>query len=291
MLDAFALPFFQRVLVAGLLASIACGVIGSYVVAKRMASISGGLSHAAFGGVGLGYLAGFPPILGAAGFGLLAALVVGFVQRRFGSGLDTLISMVWAVGMALGIVFVALAPGYAPDLMSYLFGSLLFVPWEYIAVAATLDLLILGSVLLFHRLFEAVCFDEEHAEVVGVPAEGVFLALMALTALAIVTLIRVVGVILAIALLTIPPATARPWVKTLPAMMMLAVALCTASTIGGLFVAYGLGQTFEISVPPGPMAILLAASFYLLSVVTRAASERRRNRHADRPFEPRRRVA
>jgi zinc transport system permease protein len=270
MLEAFSLPFFQRVLLAGLLASIACGVIGTYVVARRIASLSGGLSHAAFGGVGLGYLAGFPPILGAAGFGLLAALLVGIAQRRFGSGLDTLISMIWAVGMALGIVFVALAPGYAPDLMSYLFGSLLFVPWEYVGLVALLDTVILLAVVFFHRPFEAVCFDEEYAEVAGVPAEGFFLALLALAALAIVTLIRVVGVILAIALLTIPPATARPWVTSLRGMMILAVALCAASTLGGLFLSYALSESFGISAPPGPLVILLAATLYLASVALRA---------------------
>jgi len=276
MLEALTLPFFQRVLLAGLLASLACGVIGTYVVAKRIASLSGGLSHAAFGGVGLGYLAGFPPMLGAAGFGLLAALLVGIAQRRLGSGIDTLVSMVWSVGMALGIVFVALAPGYAPDLMSYLFGSLLFVPWDYVIAIGVLDLLILVAVLLFHRVFEAVCFDDEFAEVAGLPAEGVFLGLLALTALAIVTLIRVVGVILAIALLTIPAATARPWVESLRAMMLLSVALCAVSTVGGLLLAYGLSQGMGLSAPPGPLIILLAAFFYALSAAARAATQRRR---------------
>ncbi len=275
MLEALTLPFFQRVLLAGLLASLACGVIGTYVVAKRIASLSGGLSHAAFGGVGLGYLAGFPPMLGAAGFGLLAALVVGIAQRRLGSGIDTLVAMVWSVGMALGIVFVALAPGYAPDLMSYLFGSLLFVPWDYVIAIGALDLLILIAVLRFHRVFEAVCFDEEFAEVSGLPAEGVFLGLLALAALAIVTLIRVVGVILAIALLTIPAATARPWVESLRAMMLLSVTLCAVSTLGGLLLAYGLSQGVGLSAPPGPLIILLAAFFYVLSAGARATMRRR----------------
>lgn len=267
MLEALGTPFFQRVLLAGLLASVACGIIGSYVVAKRIASISGGLAHAAFGGVGLGYLTGIPPMLGAAGFGVLAALVVGVAQRRVRSGLDTLISMVWSVGMALGIVFVALSPGYAPDLMSYLFGSLLFVPWDYVALVALLDVVIIGVVLAFHPLFEAVCFDEEYAEASGVPAEGVFLGLLTLTALAIVTLIRVVGVILAIALLTIPAATARRWVESLSAMMWLSVAICASCTIGGLMLSHALSQSFDISVPPGPLIVLLAALFYVLSGV------------------------
>ena len=267
MLEALGTPFFQRVLLAGLLASVACGIIGSYVVAKRIASISGGLSHAAFGGIGLGYLTGIPPMLGAAGFGVLAALVVGVAQRRVRSGLDTLISMVWSVGMALGIVFVALSPGYAPDLMSYLFGSLLFVPWDYVALVALLDVVIVGVVLAFHPVFEAVCFDEEYAEASGVPAERVFLGLLVLTALAIVTLIRVVGVILAIALLTIPAATARRWVESLSAMMWLSVAICAGCTIGGLMLSHALSQSFDISVPPGPLIVLLAALFYVLSGV------------------------
>jgi len=275
MLDALAQPFFLRVLLAGLLASVACGIIGTYVVAKRIASISGGLSHAAFGGVGLGYLLGFPPMLGAAGFGLLAGLVVGVAQRRLRSGLDTLIAMVWSVGMALGILFVALAPGYAPDLLSYLFGSLLFVPWSYVAVVAALDLLILVTVILFHRYFQAVCFDEEFAEASGVPVGPVFLGLLGLTALAIVTLIRIVGVILAIALLTIPAATARQWVDSLRSMMVVAVALCAVSTVGGLFLSYGLSDVFGISAPPGPLVILLAAALYVVSTALQAARSRR----------------
>lgn len=277
MLEALSLPFFQRVLIAGLLASVACGVIGSYVVAKRIASLTGGLSHAAFGGVGLGYLTGIPPMLGAAGFGLAASMVVGLAYRRVRSGLDTLIAMVWSVGMALGIVFVALAPGYVPDLMSYLFGSLLFVPWQYVAVVAVLDVCIVGAVLLFHPYFEAVCFDEEYAEAAGVPAERVFLGLLALAAIAIVTLIRIVGVILAIALLTIPAATARRWVDTLGAMMWLATALCAASTVGGIFLSYALAEVFDVSVPPGPLVILLATLVYVLSGAARRMRERRQH--------------
>lgn len=275
MIEALSLPFFQRVLLAGLLASIACGVIGSYVVARRIASLSGGLSHAAFGGVGLGYLLGFPPLLGAALFGVAAALGVGAAQRRMGSGLDTLISMVWAAGMALGLVFVALAPGYAPDLMSYLFGSLLLVPWSYVAAVAALDVAIGVAVAAFHRRFEAVCFDEEYAQVAGLPAEAFFLGLLALAALAIVTLIRVVGVILAIALLTMPAATARPWVTSLKGMMVLAVALCAASVTGGLLLSYGLSAGLDISLAPGPLVILLATAIYLASGALRALLGRR----------------
>ena len=266
MIEALSLPFFQRVLIAGLLASIACGVIGSYVVSKRIASLTGGLSHAAFGGVGLGYLTGLPPLLGAAGFGLLASLIVGTAHRRVRSGLDILIAMVWSVGMALGIIFIALTPGYVPDLMTYLFGSLLFVPWPYVGLVALVDLLILGTVFIFHSFFEAVCFDEEYAEASGMPAGFTLLALLALAALAIVTLLRVVGVILAIALLTMPAAAARRWIRTLPAMMWLSTLLCAISTSTGLFFSYGLSSAFDISIPPGPLIILIATAIYVVSM-------------------------
>ena len=162
------------------------------------------------------------------------------------------------------------APGYAPDLLSYLFGSLLFVPWDYVGLVAALDAAILLAVFRYHRVFEAVCFDEESAEVAGIPAEAVFLGLLALAALAIVTLIRVVGVILAIALLTVPPATARPWVTTLRGMMLASVGLCALAIVGGLFASYGLSERFDLSVPPGPLVILLSAALYGASSLQRA---------------------
>ena len=230
MIDALGEPFFQRVLLAGLLASVACGVIGSLVVAKRISSLSGGISHAAFGGVGLGYLLGFDPTLGAALFGVVAGVVIGLAYRRVRSGLDMLISMVWAVGMALGILFVALAPGYAPDLTSYLFGSLLLVPWQYVAWIAAVD---------------------------------------------VVVLMRVVGVILAIALLTLPAATSRQWTRSLPPMMLGATAVSAACTLGGLLLSYQLADAAAISAPPGPLVVLIAAALFALSSSLRRLRARR----------------
>jgi zinc transport system permease protein len=275
MLDALAYPFFQRALAAGLLASVACGVVGSYVVVKRMASISGGLSHAAFGGVGLGYLLGFPPMAGAAAFALLSGVGISIAYDRMRESLDTLIAMVWSVGMALGILFVSLAPGYAPDLMSYLFGSILFVPASYVVLLAVLDLVILVVVLLLFKELRAVVFDEEYARVVGVPARGLFHLLLALVALSVVTLIRVVGVILVIALLTLPAVTARQWCDSLGRMMVLACVLGAACTTGGLFLAYGLSEA-GYNVPTGPLIIVLGAGVYGLSTLLRMLSGRRR---------------
>jgi zinc transport system permease protein len=266
-LEALQYPFFQRALAGGLLASVACGIVGSYVVVRRIASISGGLAHAAFGGVGLGYLLGFPPMLGALGFGLAASLGIGVAELRMRQGLDTLIAMVWAVGMALGIAFVSVAPGRSPDLMSYLFGNILFVPPTYLGFTAALDAGVLLCVWALFRRLQATVFDEEFAWVVGVPVAGLFLLLLAMTALTVVVLIRVVGVILVIALLTIPAAIAGHWTRSLRSMMALAVLIGATCITAGLFLSFGLSSALDINIPTGPFIILLAAGLYGVSVV------------------------
>jgi zinc transport system permease protein len=275
-IDALALPFFQRVLLAGLLASFACGVIGTYVVAKRIASLSGGLAHAAFGGVGLGYLAGFPPMLGAIGFGVGSALAIGLLSRRLGSALDTVIAMVWAIGMALGVLFVGLVPGYAPDLTGYLFGSLLYVSSSYVWAVAALDLLVAVVVALLFKEFQAVAFDEDWSALAGVRVEPILLGLLTLAALAILTLLRVVGVILAIALLTIPAATARQWAHGLAGMMAVATALCAVSVVTGLLGSYALADAYELSAPPGPLIVLVSAALHAGSSALRRVRPARR---------------
>ena len=272
--EALSYPFFQRALAAGLLAAVACGIVGTLVVVRRIASISGGLSHSAFGGVGLGYLLGFEPMLGALGFGVLSALGIGLAELRLRQGMDTLIAMVWAVGMALGILFVSLAPGQAPDLLGYLFGNILLVSPGYVALVAALDLVVVGTVLLLFRRLRAVAFDEEFAWVIGVPVEALFLLLLTLVALTVVVLIRVVGVILVIALLTIPAAVARHWTDRLSRMMALAVLTGAVSISAGLFLTFGLSSEFGIDLPTGPSIILLAAAVYAVSAAARSLTGR-----------------
>ena len=264
-MDALDFPFFQRALVAGLLASVAGGVIGTFVMVRRMVSVAGGLSHAAFGGVGLGYFLGFSPMSGALGFGLLSGLGVGLAYRRLGSALDTLIAMVWAVGMALGMLFIALTPGYAPELTSYLFGSLVLVSIDYIFLIAGEDLVVLVTVAVLFDHLRATAFDEEFAEVAGEPVEGLFLILMGLTALTVVSLIRVVGVILVIALLSLPAAIAQQWSQDLKRMMVLAVLVSAFCTTCGLFLSFWLSAAWGLDAPAGPLIVLLAASLYGLS--------------------------
>lgn len=273
--EALSQPFFQRALLAALLASLAAGVVGTYVVVKRITSITGGLAHAAFGGVGLGVLLGFDPLLGATGFGLLAGLGVGAAYRRLGASLDTAISIVWSLGMALGILFIALAPGYAPDLTAYLFGSILFASWDYVWLVAGLDLAILVVTLVLFDAFAAISFDEEHATVVGLPVGALWLVLLALVALSVVTLIRLVGVILAIALLTLPAAAARPWARGLGPMMILATGLSVLASLAGLLGSYALSARWQLSMPSGPLIIVVAVLLFGLSAGLAAWRRRR----------------
>lgn len=263
MLEPLEYEFFRRALAAGLLASVACGIAGTLIVVKRIASMSGGLAHAAFGGVGLGYWLGFPPILGAGGFGVLAALLLGVARRRVRAGLDSLIAIVWAIGMALGIVFIALTPGYAPDLLTYLFGSILFVPLPYVWAVLVLDVLILAALAIFYRPVLAVAFDERQARISALPVTAIFCGLLVVVALAIVTLIRVVGIVLVIALLTLPATVARQWARGIPQMMALASAIGAASVVVGLF------GSWYWELPPGPLIVLAATLWFVLSQAIR----------------------
>ncbi|MGD8396566.1 MAG: metal ABC transporter permease [Candidatus Eiseniibacteriota bacterium] len=267
--------FLERILIAGLLASVAAGIMGTFVVVKRMASVTGGLAHAAFGGVGLGYLIGIQPLFGAALFGLLSGVGVGVAYRRLGSALDTAISMVWSAGMAIGVVAIALSPGYAPDLTSYLFGSILFASWSYVAAVLALDVAILVITVVLYRALQAVSFDEEFSEVLGLPVDRLIILLLVLVAVTVVTLIQVVGVILAIALLTIPAETARHWSHSLLGMMTRATLIGATATTCGILGSYELSRSVELSVPSGPLIILICIVAYLGSRALRGVVRKR----------------
>jgi zinc transport system permease protein len=257
MLEILGYEFFRNALLAGLLASIACGIIGSYVVVKRMVALSGGISHAAFGGIGLGYFLGFDPILGAVGFALAVSTGIGILREKAVQNLDTLIGAVWAAGMALGILFISLTPGYAPDLFSYLFGNILLVPQGDLLLMAMLALVIIGAVIIVYSPLLAVTFDEEYARVMNLPVTALMLLLLGLTALTVVMLIRVVGIILVIALLTLPAAIAREYAGEMRRMMVIAVAGGMIFTFSGIWLSY----LFDI--PSGATIILVSVVAYL----------------------------
>jgi zinc transport system permease protein len=174
MMEVLQYEFMQNAIVAGLLAAIACGIVGTYVVVKRVIFISGGIAHASFGGIGLGYLASFSPVLGALIFSLASALGIGYITRRTRLPEDTAIGILWAIGMALGIIFIGMAPGYAPDLFSYLFGNILTVPNSDLLLMLILDIAIIGIVIAFYKEFLALSFDEVYSKVVGIPADAVY---------------------------------------------------------------------------------------------------------------------
>ncbi|HZD43468.1 MAG TPA: metal ABC transporter permease, partial [Methanomicrobiales archaeon] len=190
MIDILSYAFFQNALIAGILASIACGTVGTYVVVKRMVSLGGGVAHAAFGGVGIGYFLGISPILGAVVFSIGAALGIGYTSRRAGEYVDTMVGAMWAVGMALGVLFIAWTPGYAPDLFSYLFGNILYVPESDLYMMLVLDILIVGAVFIFYNEFLAISFDEEYATVLNISVLPLYYLMLTLVALTVVMLIR-----------------------------------------------------------------------------------------------------
>lgn len=260
--------FLQNALLAGLLASIGCGIVGTYVVVKRIGFLAGGIAHAVLGGMGAAYFFGFNPVGGALAAALLAAVIIGTVHLRYGQQEDTLIGAIWAVGMAVGIMFISRTPGYTADLMSYLFGNILMVPRSDLLFMAAVDGAIAAVVLLCYRQFLAISFDEEFARLRGVRVNFFYLLLLCTVAVTVVLLIRVVGLILVIALLVLPAAMAQQLVRSLGAMMAAAVLLGMIFTSGGLAVSYGP------DLPSGATIIVLAGSAYLL--LTAAAGIRRR---------------
>lgn len=253
------LEIMRNPVIAALLASVACGVIGTYVVVKRIVFISGGISHASFGGIGLGYFLGVYPILGALVFSLVSALGMGVVTRRAKLPEDTAIGILWAIGMAVGILFVFLTPGYAPDLMSYLFGDILFVSALDIRMMLVLDAVIALTVFLLYKEFLSISFDEGFGEASGIPVERLYLVLLCLVALTVVALIRVVGIVMVIALLTIPAATARQFTHSLRKMMALSVFLSCVFTL------CGLGLSYLLDWPTGATIILVGGLMFLVS--------------------------
>lgn len=281
MIDALQFTFMRHALLAGLLVSIACGLIGTYVVVKRIVFISGGIAHAAYGGIGLGYYVkymvvpvlfagsaaardprpGYWPLLGAILFSLAAAALMGHIQRRTRQRADTIIGVLWAIGMAIGIVLVDLTRGYKVDLMSYLFGSILAVERVELLVIAGLDVLVVALVALFYKELLAVSFDETFATVQNVPVGGIYALLLGMIALTVVMLMRVVGLILVIAMLTIPPAISGRLVRRIVPMMALSALLGVVFTTVGLWLSYAWNLTSGASI------ILVAGAGYLLSLL------------------------
>lgn len=256
--------FLQYALLTGILASISCGIIGSYVVTRRISYIAGAIAHSVLGGMGAARYAQvvygwqwFHPLVGAVMAAVISAIIIGLVSINARQREDTVIGAVWAIGMAIGILFIFKTPGYNEDLMSYLFGNVLMVSSDDLWLIAGLDVLIIAIGLIFYNRFLAVCFDEEFALLRGVRVHYYHLLLLCLTALTVVLLVTVVGIVMVIALLTLPAATAGHFSKRLWHMMVLSTVFTMVFTTGGLVLSYGP------NLPTGATTIVLAGVVYL----------------------------
>ncbi len=260
------LPFLRYALITGLLASISFGIIGTFVVVRRISYIAGAISHCVLAGIGAGlYLqnvVGIPwitPVRGAIFVALLAALVLAQVSTNGDQREDSIIGALWAGGMSIGFLFIAVTPGYF-DPMSYLFGNILLINKSDIYFVIALDAVILAVVGIFYNKLVALCFDEEYTQLRGVHTRWLYLLLLCLTALTIVLLVRIVGIIMVIALLTLPAAIAGSMASGIRQLMLL------STLLSALFIVSGLGVSFSFDLPSGSIIILIATACYLLSL-------------------------
>ncbi len=251
--------FMQNAIAAGLLASLICGIMGTLVVVNRIVFLSGGIAHAAYGGIGLAFYFGWPVMPSTMGFSLAASLLMAGVTLKARHRADTIIGVIWALGMATGIILVDLTPGYNVDLMSYLFGSILTVPRSDLAIMMIMGVAICFLVIVFYKDLLAISYDEEFAQIRGVPVKRLYFALIGILGLTIVMVIQVVGLIMVIALLTIPPFIVEKYARSLVQMMLGSAVLGAAFTMTGLWMSY----TFDLT--SGACIIWVAGSVFLIN--------------------------
>ena len=275
--DFLQYPFLRQAIIATLLTSIACGVIGVYVVTKKIVFIAGGISHACFGGIGLSFYLGLNPLIGLLPFSVLSAASLGFLSKKTRVSEDTAIGILWSLGVAVGVILIYLTPGYAPDLMTYLFGNILTVPAFDIWLMVSIDILILAVVILFYKEFLSMCFDEEFTKVVGVSADKIYLLLLCLLALTTVVMIKVVGIILIIAMLSIPASISRKFSHNMKTMMIY------SSVIGAVLSLAGIALSYRFDLPTGATIILVMSVVYLTIV---GISELLKRIHRKKAVEP-----
>ncbi len=260
--DIQTYSFLQYALLAGLLCSVSCGIIGSYVTVRRITYIAGAIAHCTLGGMGAArylqkeYEVGVTPLQGAVAAALLAAFIIGLVKQYGSQREDTVLSAIWSIGMATGLFFISKTGGYNEDLMSYLFGDILMVSRGDLVLIALLDVFIVGVVIAYYNKLIAVCFDEEFARISGVRVEFFEILLLVMIALTVVLLVQVVGIVMVVAMLTLPAAAAGQLVKRLWQMMLLAILLCLVSTTGGLAISY------QPDFPAGATIVIMAGFIY-----------------------------
>ena len=253
MLEALSFPFIQNALIAAFLVSMASGIIGSLIVVNRMVFLAGGIAHTAYGGIGMAIFLGLPIFLGASIFAVAAALIISMITLKHRERMDTFIGLMWAVGMAVGVVLIDLTPGYNADFISYLFGSILAVSQSDLYFMSGLLALIIFIMTFWYRDILAVSYDSEYANLRGINVKFFYTLILVLSALTVVVAIKVVGLILVIALLTIPVYIAEKLSNTLYMMMILSAIFSSIFTFIGLWVSY------EYDIASGASIILISA--------------------------------
>ncbi len=253
----FSYTFFQNAFFAAGLASITCGIMGTYIVSKRMVFITGGITHASFGGIGIAYFFGFNPIFGAGVFALLTALGIESLTKKAEIRNDSAIAILWSVGMAIGVIFVYLTPGYAPNLMSYLFGSILTVTGADLIYLIILSFIIILFFSLFYRLILFVAFDEEFAFTRNAPVNLINYLLISLVAVTVVLNIKIAGIILVLSLLTIPQNAANLFTTDFKKIIYLSILIGFTGSFSGLIIAY------LMDIPSGATIIFCLSALYL----------------------------
>ena len=258
-IELFHYLFFQHALLGSLFASIACGIIGTYIVTRRLVFISGGITHASFGGIGIGLYAGISPLLTAALFAVLSAFGVEWLSKRSDMREDSAIAVFWTFGMAVGIIFSFLAPGFTPDLSSFLFGNILTITQTDILRLGILSLALSLFFALFLRPIVAIAFAREFARSQHMPVALFEYILMMFIALTIVACLRMVGIVLAISLLTLPQMTANLFTHRFKNIIFLSIGIGYISCIGGLLFSY------SYQIPSGAAIIFISIIIYALS--------------------------
>ncbi len=248
MTEALSFGFIQHAIIAGILVSFATGIIGSLVVVNRMVFLAGGMAHASYGGIGLAVFFGLPIFLGASMFAVTAALLIAYLTIDNRNRIDTFIGLIWAVGMAIGVILIDLTPGYNVDLMSYLFGSILAVSIGDLYYMGILLTIIVIVVTFWYRDILAVSYDSQYAKLRGVNVKFFYSLILVLSALTVVIAIKVVGLILVIAMLTIPVYIAEKLSNSLYAMMALSGVIATIFTLSGLLFSYSYDLTSGASI-------------------------------------------
>ena len=255
-LELFNYTFFQHALLGSLFASIACGIIGTYIVTRRLVFISGGITHASFGGIGIGLYTGISPILGAAIFSVLSAFGVEWLSKRKDMREDSAIAVFWTFGMAIGIIFSFLAPGFTPDLSAFLFGNILTITLTDIWMLVILSLILIGFFYFFLTPIIYIAFDREYARSQRIPVRLFEYILMMFIALTIVACLRMIGIVLVISLLTLPQMTANLFTHSFKKIIFMSIGIGFISCSGGLLLSY------QLQVPSGASIIFFSILVY-----------------------------